>query len=299
MQKVLVAGANGLIGTRLSEHLSDSGYDVHWLVRRPQANQAWPQHGWDPERGIVDAEALKKVDVLVNLAGSPIAVWPWTDKRKQEIADSRLRSVKVLADALAAGGLAVNHILQASGVGYYGHRGDLRLTETDAPGRQGFLTNVCKQWEEAARQFQPHCERLTILRTGLYLDPRGGVWKKLMPALPLRVLNYFGNGRHYYAWIHHADYHAAILHVLQRRIAGPVNLTAPTPVTHRDMMRAVRGQIPSLLIPGPPAALLRMILGEMSSVVLDSCRAEPQALLATGFRFRYPVIQEAVADLLS
>ncbi|MBK9109770.1 MAG: TIGR01777 family protein [Saprospiraceae bacterium] len=298
MANILIAGANGLIGKELSSYLHTQGHTIHWLVRKPSAQISYPQFIWDPSNQKIDLNAFKSVDVLINLTGSPISSGRWTAKRKSDILQSRLNSIQVLSDALNLAQVRPRQIIQATAIGFYGDRPNAQVTEKDPAGINGFLCEVTKQWEDKARIFENQTQILTTVRTGLYLSSNGGVWPKLIMTLPFKFISYFGNGNQIYSWIHDSDYIRALAHLIDHKISGPVNLTAPHPVSHKDLVKAIQKIYPCLLIPGPPAIILRILMGEMSSLVLDSCDAHPKVLLDSGFQFKHAYIDSAVQTLL-
>lgn len=299
MANILIVGANGLIGKEVSDYLITQGHTVQWLVRHKSPEVPYQQFIWDPLHRKVDLNALYSIDVFINFSGSPIAEGRWTSRRKAEILHSRLESIQVLSEAIAKAGVQPKQIIQASAIGYYGDRPDSEVTEQDLAGTNGFLCDVTKQWEAQARLFERQTSILTIVRTGLYLSSRGGVWPKLIMTLPFRFINYLGNGNQIFSWIHHSDYARAITHLIKNKISGPVNLTAPHPVSHKTILKAIRKIYPCLVFPGPPKLVLKIILGEMSSLLLDSCYALPKVLEDSGFAFHFSDIDSAVKSLFS
>lgn len=298
MANILIAGANGLIGKEVSAFLHKQGHSIRWLVRHKSAEVAYPQFIWDPQHHQIDLDAFKSVEVIVNFSGSPIGSGRWTARRKREILDSRLQSIRLLSEAMTRSGIRVHQIIQASAIGYYGDRSDTAITEADAAGSHGFLCEVAKKWEAEAALFQPQTQILTIVRTGLYLSSHGGVWPKLIMTLPFRFISYFGDGNQIFSWIHSSDYVRAIDHLIENKISGPVNFTAPHPVSHKDLVLSIRKNYKCQLIPGPPKWFLKILLGEMSSLLLDSCHALPKVLQDSGFQFNHPRIDTAVQSLL-
>ncbi|MBK8956745.1 MAG: TIGR01777 family protein [Saprospiraceae bacterium] len=298
MANILIAGANGLIGRSLSAYLSLQGHDIKWLVRRKSGNNNYLQFLWDPASGTLEKEAFDGIDVLINLAGSPIAAGRWTQKRKADILNSRIQSIQTLREGLDCISKRPTQIIQASAIGYYGHRPGERLTETGSPGSEGFLCQTTRQWESEANSLKAYTQTLTIVRTGLYLHPDGGVWPKLIMTLPFRILNYFGNGNQIYSWIHHEDYQRAIEHLIQYKIEGAVNLTAPNPVSNKELINAIKAHYPWKLVFSVPSILLQTALGEMSSLLLDSCNALPEKLVESSFQFQFHKIEHAVSALL-
>ena len=255
---------------------------------------------WDPSSGRLAPAQLEGVDALVHLAGENIAGGRWTAARKARIYESRIRGTAALARALVELRRPPRTLVSASATGYYGDRGDEVLTEESAPG-SGFLAGLCRDWEAAADPASVAGVRVVHLRTGTVLSPTGGALRRLLPTFRIGAGGPIGSGRQYMSWIALADAVEAIRHLLARAdLAGPVNVVAPHPVTNREFTRAL-GRVlrrPTLL--PIPAAMLRMLFGELADdALLASARVEPERLLRSGFVFRLPAIDGALRALLS
>lgn len=295
---VFVAGATGLIGRALCAALLSRGHRVTALSRSPSPAvlPAVKAVQGDPGEPGAWREALAACDACVDLAGEPLAARRWTPAVKQRIRDSRVLSARNVAAAVAAGGPGV--LVQASAVGFYGSRGDEELTE-DSPGGTGFLAATCREWEEAAAPAARRA-RLVLLRTGLVLAREGGALPRM--ALPFRLLagGPLGDGAFWQPWIHLADVVGLLLWALEEpRASGPVNASAPAPVRNRDLARAIGRALgrPSLL-PAPLLAV-RLAVGELAEVVAASQRVLPARALELGYRFQFPDLGMALADLLA
>jgi uncharacterized protein len=289
--KVIVTGSHGLIGGAVVSSLEGDGHQVTSLVRPSM---------WDPAAGTIDAARLEGHDAVVHLAGAGIGDARWTPARKAEILRSRVDGTLLLARALA--GLDDPPAVLASGsaVGYYGDRGDEELTESSGPG-QGFLAGVVRQWEEATGPASAAGIRVVHLRTGVVLSPRGGALAKLLPPFRLGLGGRFGSGRQWFSWVTLADEVAAIRHVLENaRVAGPVNVTAPSPVTNASLA-ATLGRVlgrPTVLPTPVFAVKLRYGAELVDEMLLSGQRVLPAALTAAGFRFGQPELEPALRDLL-
>jgi uncharacterized protein (TIGR01777 family) len=233
---------------------------------------------------------------VIHLAGENVAQ-RWTAEARRRIRDSRVESTRNLVRALAKLERKPGVLVCASAVGYYGSRGDETLTEASAPGA-GFLPDVCVAWEREAQAAEALGIRVVRMRTGVALDPRGGALKKLLPVFRMGAGGRLGDGRQWMPWIHLDDLAALFVFVLENPVAGPVNAVAPQPVSNADFTRelALALHRPALL--PVPALALRLLLGEMSEVLLASQRVVPQAAEAAGFRFRFPELGGALRDLL-
>ncbi|MBT2540339.1 TIGR01777 family oxidoreductase [Streptomyces sp. ISL-44] len=290
--RIAVTGSTGLIGSALVRSLRADGHEVVRFVRRPPA--AGDEARWDPAGGYVDPAGLAGCAAVVHLAGAGVGEHRWTSAYKKEIRDSRVLGTAALARALAALGEPPAVFVSGSAVGYYGDTGD-RAVDEDAPAGHGFLPSVCVEWEAAAEPARAAGIRTAFARTGLVVAREGGAWGKLFPIFRAGVGGRLGNGRQYWSYISLHDEIAALRHIIDTPgIEGPVNLTAPEPLTNRQVTAAM-GRVlhrPALL--PVPALALRIVLGEFAEDVLGSQRARPARLLESGFVFRHPGIEDAI-----
>ncbi|MGW8973335.1 TIGR01777 family oxidoreductase [Streptomyces platensis] len=291
--RIAITGSTGLIGTALVRSLrTGGGHEVVRLVRR--APTAADEVRWDPGRQTVDTAGLAGCEAVVHLAGAGVGDHRWTAAYKQEIRDSRVLGTRTLATALAAMDTPPRVLVCGSAIGYYGDTGD-RRTDENAPAGHGFLPEVCVAWEDAAKPAQDAGIRTVFARTGLVVARAGGAWGRLFPLFRLGLGGRLGDGSQYWSFISLEDHIAALRHLLDTEdLAGPVNLTAPEPVTNREVT-AVMGKVlnrPTLF--PVPAPVLRIALGEFAGDVLGSQRVVPRRLLDSGFTFRHPRIMEAV-----
>ncbi|MGD9991286.1 TIGR01777 family oxidoreductase [Pseudonocardia sp.] len=293
--RVVVAGSSGLIGTSLVAALRAAGHDVVRLVRRTPA--APDERGWDPPAGRIDDGTFDGVDAVVNLGGVGIGDRPWSGSRKQAIRDSRNVPTEVLARAVADHDVPT--LVSGSAVGYYGDTGPRAVTET-APSGQGFLADVCRDWEAATRPAADAGVRVVRLRTGLVLSPAGGLLGPMKAVWKLYLGARLGNGRQYMSWVSLDDEVGAIRFAVENPdLSGPVNVTGPTPVTNREMTRALAtalGRPAPFVVPG---FAIKTVLGEMGEeMLLFGQRAVPTALLDAGYQHRHNSVTEALAAAL-
>jgi uncharacterized protein len=295
--RIAVTGSTGLIGTALVRSLRSDGHEVVRLVRRPA--RAGDEVEWDPHRQYVDAAGLVGCDAVVNLAGAGVGDHRWTEAYRREIRDSRVLGTAALAEAVASLDTPPSVLLCGSAVGYYGDTGDRRVDEDSPPGA-GFLPGVCVEWEEAAEPAREAGIRTVHARTGLVVARRGGAWGRLFPVFRAGLGGRLGDGSQYWSFISLHDEVAALRHLLDTEsLDGPVNLTAPEPLTNREITAAMARVLHRPALFTVPAPALRIALGDMASDVLSSQRAIPRRLLDSGFSFAFPGIEEAIGAALA
>jgi len=292
--RLLVTGATGMIGTALAAH-AGRAHDIARLVRSVPSRPG--EYRWDPLAGDVDPAALGGVEGIVHLAGETVA-GRWTEAKKRRIRDSRVLGTRALAAAAAAADPRPRVMVCASAIGYYGDRGDERLTEDSPPGT-GFLAEVVQEWEAAAEPARAAGIRVVHLRFGIVQSAAGGALRTQLPLFRLGLGGRVGGGRQYVSWVAIGDVVRAIEHALgSERLSGPANVTAPDPVTNAEYARTL-GRVlnrPALL--PAPAPAVRLVLGEFAGEVLDGQRVLPERLLADGFGFAHPELEAALRHVL-
>ena len=297
--KILITGGRGMLGTYLSKMLQAAGHEVSHLSRNQPKSADYPTFVWDVEKQYIDPKALQDVEAIIHLAGEGIADKRWTAARKKEIIDSRVQSTDLLYKALQSQAHKVSVFVAASAIGIYGDRGAEVLDEQSAAGTD-FLAKTCLEWEAANKPIAALSIRLPIIRIGIVLSTAGGALAKMLPSYKLRIGTYFGNGQQYYSWVHIQDV-ARILQAAAENAAmtGIYNATAPNPAKNcelaYDIAKAKKQK--SLILPAPAFAL-RLALGEMAAVVLNSSRVLPKALESINFEFTYPELLPALENLL-
>lgn len=296
--KVVVSGSTGLIGSSLTPVLASNGHDVVPLVRRrPSTGERaiW----WDPEAGTIDRAALEGTDVVIHLAGENV-FGRWSPAKKQRIRDSRVQGTRLVSDAIAGLTRRPTLLLAASAIGYYGDRGDEALTEQSGPG-EDFLAHVSRDWEAATTPAQQAGIRVVNMRMGVVLTPRKGALAMMLPPFRLGLGGPVGSGNQYLSWIALDDAINAILHLLTTStLVGPVNITAPAPVTNREFAKTLGRVLGRPAVVTVPAFALRMAFGAEGAEMLQSGqRVTPARLLASGFRFQFTAIEPALQALLT
>jgi uncharacterized protein (TIGR01777 family) len=294
--RIAIAGASGLIGSALTRSLIADGHEVVRLVRR--APRGTDELRWDPDGQRMDAGGLAGCAAVVNLAGAGVASQRWTEAYKRKIRDSRVRGTATLAEAVASLDERPRVFVNGSAIGFYGETGD-RVVDESAPPGEGFLPSVCVAWEGAAAPAQEAGVRTVFARTGLVVAREGGAWGKLFPLFKAGLGGRMGDGRQYWSYISLHDEVAAIRHLIDTSsVSGPVNLTAPTPLTNREITEAMGRVLHRPTVFATPAPLLRLALGDMSGDILGSQRVHPSRLLSSGFTFAFPSIEGALRAAL-
>ncbi|MFG2448740.1 TIGR01777 family oxidoreductase [Streptomyces sp. NPDC048512] len=286
--RIAIAGASGLIGSQLARSLRADGHEVVRLVRH--APRSRDEVRWDPQRQRIDAAGLLGCAAVVNLAGAGVASRPWTESYKKQIRDSRVLGTATLAEAVASLDEPPRVFVNGSAIGFYGDTGSRAVDESAPPG-DGFLSSVCVEWEEATAPAQEAGVRTVLPRTGLVVSRAGGAWAKLFPLFKAGLGGRLGDGRQYWSFIALHDEVAAIRHLMDTdSVSGPVNLTAPDPLTNREITEAMGRVLRRPTLMATPAPLMRLALGEMSGEILGSQRVLPTRLLESGFTFAFPSI---------
>jgi uncharacterized protein (TIGR01777 family) len=294
--RIAVTGSTGLIGSELVHMLRYQGHEMLRLVRaRPTGRHA---SYWNPETGVIDAEVLGRTDAVVHLAGRSIG-GRWTDQVKREILDSRTRSTGLLAGTMARLTGGPRTLVAMSMIAYYGDQGDRILTE-DSPTGQGFMAAVARASETAAEPARAAGIRVVHVRGGILQSPKGGILARQLPLFRLGLGGRLGSGRQWWSWVSADDMVGILRHVLLTPdLAGPVNATAPNPVTNAELTRTLAGVLHRPALLPVPRLGPRLLFGDLADEVLyASIRALPERALAGGYRFRHPDVGAAFRDLL-
>ncbi|PJJ55029.1 TIGR01777 family oxidoreductase [Hymenobacter chitinivorans] len=295
-QKVLITGGTGLIGTRLAEMLIDAGYEVALLSRTPSQSR-YRSFRWDPQHDTIDEAAVPYADYIINLAGSSVSEGKWTDERKRDIMTSRLGGTALLTRELAKGHHHVRTLVSASAIGIYGDSADRLVTEETPPApADDFLADVAHQWELAVQPVQDMGIRTVIIRIGIVLSNQGGALPPMARPIKLLAGAPLGSGKQYMSWIHLDDVCRLFIQALEEpQWQGVYNGVAPNPVTNKAFTEALAEVMHRpLVLPKVPAFGLKLVLGEMSEIILASQRVSAEKVLGTGFRFEYPDLKPAL-----
>ncbi len=300
--KIIIIGATGLIGRKLAEHLTAKNHQVVIVSRSTgRAKELFPGHkdfaGWDGRSVDILTGIVNGSDAVVNLAGENIAGGRWTEKRRQQIIESRVNSTNAVVKAINNSTKKPGALLQASAIGFYGAHLMKVFTEKDVTG-SGFLAEVSQKWESAAAELDPSV-RLVFLRTGVVLDPGGGALKQMQTPFKFWIGGHIGTGKQWFSWIHLEDEIRAITYLLENpQSKGAFNLTAPQPVTMKEFARSLGYAMkrPSWL--QVPSIAIKLLMGQMGEeMVLNGQKVIPEKLMNQGFEFRYEKAKDALLEI--
>ena len=300
MKRIVVAGGSGLIGPAFINKMAAGGYEVVLLTRKPHGTGLQPavqEAQWDG-RTVGDWQRwLEGAQAVINLAGENIGAGPWTPERKRRILDSRVEAGRALVEALEKTIQKPPVFLQASAIGYYGVITGQPANET-SPAGEGFLPSVCLGWEASTLAVEAMGLRRAVLRTGIVLAREGGALPPMLPLFRLFAGGPLGSGRQVWSWISLADEVGAMAFLMENEnAAGVFNLTAPSPVTMAELGRTLAAALKRPYWLPAPAFALRLVLGEMSALLLDSQPILPQRLLQMGYRYQFPQLKAALEAL--
>ncbi len=295
--KILVSGSHGFVGSAFVRELESLGHQAHHLVRRQPYGPS--EIFWDPALGYLDAARLEGFDAIVHLAGESIASGRWTRARKERILNSRVQGTRLLCESLAKLDRKPRVLASASAIGFYGDRGGEVLKEDSGSGR-GFLAEVCRQWEGAVEPAAQAGIRVVPMRFGIILSAFGGALSKMLFPFRMGLGGVLGHGRQWMSWVALDDVVSAIRRVIEdERLRGPLNVVSPKPVTNREFTQTLGRVLSRPALVPMPAFLARAVLGEMADeLLLSSARVEPAKLVASGYPFKHPGLEEALRVIL-
>jgi uncharacterized protein (TIGR01777 family) len=291
MAKILITGGTGLVGKRLSKMLIDKNHDVLILSRNPKNKN---EYKWDIANHYIDKKALLETDYIIHLAGAGIADKRWSKERKKEIIDSRVKTATLLFEKIKQYKINLKGFISASGIGYYGAiTSKMIFKETDTVASD-FLGDVCQKWEQAAHQFSTVNIPVTILRTGIVLDKKGGALNKMKTP----IISPLGSGKQYLPWIHIDDLCQMYIKSIEANLIGIYNAVAPQHHTSITFSKALAKSLkrPYLGI-GVPAFMLKFLFGELAVILLEGSRISTKKIEKNGFSFRFKTLNEALSDL--
>jgi uncharacterized protein (TIGR01777 family) len=300
--KIFITGGSGFVGTTLTQKLTDSGHQVTILTRSLKPGQTLPAgasflEGDPVKKGKWQDEAASH-DAVVNLAGASIFA-RWTESYKKNLRESRLATTKNVVDAVLSRKDGKTALVSASAVGYYGSCRDEAVDENAPPG-DDFLARLAFDWEQVAFRAKDDGARVVICRFGIVMGKNGGALKQMLTPFKFGMGAPLGSGKQWFSWIHEYDLVRAIVFAIENgRMDGPFNCAAPNPLRNRELTKAMAKKLGKMSFPlGVPAFVLKLMLGEFGTVLLDGQRVYPQRLLEMGFSFRFPTIEDALDDLM-
>ena len=301
--KVLITGGTGLLGNALAMDFVKDGHDVIVLSRYPERMPVTPPGirlvKWDARTADGWGQYVDGADAIVNLVGENLSAGRWTTKRKRRILESRVNGGRAVLQAIGAAEAKPKVLIQASAVGYYGIHKSSVLSEAEPPG-DDFLAQVCQVWEDSTKPVETMGIRRCVIRSAVFLSPKAGVLRRFLLPFRFFIGGPLGSGRQWLPWIHLQDGARAIRFMIENpSCSGVYNLAAPQELTNRKFAQALGKVMHRPAIFPVPAFLLRLLFGEMSSVILDGQNVSVERLLKSGFTFRFPSIEPALSDLLT
>ena len=295
--RFVLAGGSGFLGTAWRDHLAREGHEVVRLVRGEALSAS--ESRWDPYAGQVDRELIESADVVGTLSGAPLAHWPWTSSYKRTFTESRVATTRTLAEAVAASDRKPAFVAQ-NGIAGYGDRGDAPLTEESAFDADTFMGRVTRAWQDATTPAVEAGARVTVMRSGVVLDRRGGALKPLLLVFKAGVGGPVGSGRQYFSTISLRDWVRAATHLaVDDDATGVYNLSGPEPMTNAEFGKELGRMLHRPAVTPVPGWAVRTVVGDVSSELLNSTRVEPARLREDGFVFEHPTLNEQLAAALT
>ena len=301
IERVLITGATGLVGSELVKKCHQEGIAVNYLTTsksKIESTDNYKGFYWNPSKGEIDINAFKGVSAIINLVGSTIAK-RWTQNNKKTIIDSRIKSMELIYDSLQDIDHTVDHFISASGINIYPHSKTRLYTEEDTNVDDNFLADVVVQWEDGAARFKDLGMDVSKVRTGMVLANEDGAFPKLVKPIKYGVGAPFGSGEQWQSWIHLEDIAGIYLFLLKNRLEGVYNAVAPTAVQNKKLTRMLASHLDSpLWLPNIPGFLLRILLGEMALLLLEGQLVSSQKIQEMGYPFKFHNLETALQDLL-
>lgn len=297
MKKVLLAGGTGFIGKHLITFLTENGYELSVLTRKQSTDEPNVKYfHWDVEKGIIDEKAFEHVSAIINLTGANIGAKRWTEKRKKVIVNSRVDSIDLLYQYVAKNSYPIKSFISASAVGYYGAVTTNQIFTEKSQNGNDFLATVCRKWENAARQFENVDCRVVILRQGVVLGKDGGIYKKLASFAKWGINPSVGNGQQHLPWIDVGNLDRLYLFLLENNaLRGVYNAVSSEHITMNHFAKKLLMSFgKKSILPNVPAFIIKFLLGEKSSMVLEGSRVSNEKVKETGFEFLYDNLEKSL-----
>lgn len=299
METVIITGGSGLIGKQLSRKLKEKGYKVALLGRTAIPDSDIPFYKWDPDKSMIDKEAVSKADYIIHLAGAGIGDKRWTKKRRQLISDSRVKTGELIFNEVQKTVTNLKAFISASGIGYYGTiTSDKIFTETDQPAND-FLGEICRKWEQMSDKFEESGIRTVKIRTGVVLTGNGGALGRMIPIVRMGIGSALGSGKQYMPWIHIEDLcNIYIKAITDKSLKGAYNAVSPEHITNKNLMRTLAKVLRKpFFFHAVPSFTLKILFGKMSGILLDGSRVSSDKIISAGYNFEFPDLESALKNL--
>lgn len=300
MATILITGGTGLVGRHLCRKLKEKGYSIALLSRTRQHHSDIPTYAWNLDNNEIEKEAIKTADYVIHLAGANIGDKRWTNKRRQLIIDSRVKTGELIFDKTKESNIKLKAFISASAIGYYGAiTSDKIFCETDPPSN-GFLGETCLQWEQSADRFRELGIRTVKIRTGVVLTKQGGALAKMITPVIMGIGSAIGNGKQYLPWIHIDDLCGIYIKAIEdTQMNGVYNAVAPDHKTNRDFIRILASVLKKpFWFPDVPAIAMKIMFGKMSGILLKGSRVSSDKINAAGYNFLFPDLENALTDIV-
>ncbi len=301
MAKILISGGTGLVGKELTKRLLSEGHEVRILSRSPKPSHSIKAFYWNVEKNEIDETAFDGIEHFVHLAGSGIADSRWTDERKKDIIDSRVNSMKLITSVLKSKKITLKSFVGASAVGIYGMKTSDKIYNESDVGENDFLTNSCLQWEKSYHDIQTLSNKNCTIRIAVVLSADGGALKRLLPLFKLGLGSAVGSGNQYMPWIHLEDLVSVFNDALfNPNYKGVYNAVSSESTTNYSFSKQLAKSLNKpFFMPKVPSFMLKLVFGEMAGVLLEGSRVSNQKLIDSGFSFKYPLLVEALKEIVS
>ena len=298
MEKILITGASGLIGKKLTELLSAKGYEVIHLLRKKPTNSNVKFHLWNPDKNELEESAFENIDHVIHLSGENISNKRWTDSQKKILCDSRIATANLLFEKSRNAKLKT--FVSASGISLYGTATTENIYDEEATPTRDFLAQLTVDWEKAADQFSDRGVRVVKIRTSVVLSKKGGALEKILKPIRMGFGSPLGNGKQYFPWIHLDDLCQIYINAVQdKNLSGAYNAVAPEHCTNRELTLAIAKNLGKRIwMPAVPAFVIKLLFGEMGNLILKGSRISSEKILKTGFQFQYQTLDAALKDCL-
>jgi uncharacterized protein len=301
MFKVLITGGSGLIGKELSKQLQSKSYEIRVLGRQKEKPDKLPYlyYYWDIDNGIIDPKAIKNIDYIVHLAGENISEKSWSKEQRIIIEKSRVQTAKLIYNCCLENNIWPKSFISSSAIGYYGTFTSDKILDEESPAGTDFLAQVCEKWEQVADLFANKGVRTVKIRTGVVLSERGGAYKKIAKIAKKGIASALGSGDQYVPWIHIDDLVNIFIKAIEdEKMNGIYNGVAPQHITNKEFTKEIAKSLKKpFFLPKVPAFVLKTLYGEMASIILEGSRVSSEKIQNCGFKFIFPTIARALADL--